>query len=195
MTVATMAPTPQQQAEAIIKEIRGKLTSSTANLLKIGELLCTFKAKKFYSVYNFSNIHDWLEHSDIGIPPSVGAKLMQIYQRSDNLGISPAEFSHIGVNRLSLIFGLNPKKYAEHIPSLLAEAQFLSVTEVKQRVDSIRGTTPMASYWLRFMVSKEVFRSIEDIQRENGLPVFDALKTYFARQADGVPETVSTSAV
>lgn len=138
---------PSVVVEESIQDMRAKTVKSQLetlqgktedNIFDVCDLLMEAQDNEYHRTFGFANFMDWVEmNKDFGLTRQVARYYIVIARKSLHFNLDRPTMKRIKISKLREIFRLDVDEHAEEIKTLLAEAEALTLDEVKAKVRSV----------------------------------------------------------
>jgi hypothetical protein len=135
----------RKQLQALVEDIKTRT-------FDLAELLYTAKHENLYPSWGFNSIGEY-GATELGLKERKTQYLVRIVEVCKAVGVKRADYEPVGVSKLREITSLDPTGYfhnpatkeneplEDHIVDLLTEADEMSITEVAEKVRTLKGMT------------------------------------------------------
>lgn len=129
-----------QEAANVLAKIQNIRIGLFENMFTLAELLTEARAKSFHEVWGFTRFGDWVEKgSGLDISARTAYYLIEIWEKSKELGIPRDQLVAARIAKLKEIFSLDLGKHADEIRKLVQFASEHSLEAVRDSVNTIKA--------------------------------------------------------
>jgi hypothetical protein len=128
-----LASRPQE----VLNQINILKNNMFSNIIDMAELLSEVRRNKYNLEYGYSSFKDWIDNSGLDLSERSAYYLINVYDRSLELGIDKERLKRTKISKLKEIFSLKNATPAE-LRKLVDKSEDLSLKQIQDEVRIIR---------------------------------------------------------